>query len=92
MRERANPGYIHEKKRGITEETMNKFGIGYADGNWTSLLDFLRKKGVAEDKLMHLGLISRSGGKYFDKFRSRVIFPIINTAGKSYRLRRTHNR
>ncbi len=82
LRERANPGYTYMKKRGITEETMNKFGIGYADGNWTSLLDFFKEKGVAEDKLMHLGLISRSGGKYFDKFRSRVIFPIINTAGK----------
>lgn len=82
LRERSNPGYSYIKKRGINEDTMNKFGIGYADGNWTSLLDFFKEKGVSKDKLMDLGLISGSGGKYFDKFRSRVIFPIINTAGK----------
>ncbi len=82
LREKANPGYTYMKERGITEEIMNKFGIGYADSDWTSLYDFFKGKGVNEDKLMHLGLISKSGGNYFDKFRGRVIFPIINTAGK----------
>ena len=70
------------KNRGISEETMNKFGIGYADDGWTSLYDFLGAAGVAEKKMLELGLISKSKDRCFDKFRDRVIFPIINTAGK----------
>ena len=82
MREKSNQGYTYMKNRGITEETMNKFGIGYADDGWTSLYDFLGAAGVAEKKMLELGLISKSKDRCFDKFRDRVIFPIINTAGK----------
>ena len=82
MREQANPGYAYMKNRGITEETMNRFGIGYADGSWQSLLHHMESKGISREKLMQLGLISRSGERYYDKFRDRVIFPIINTSGK----------
>ena len=60
----------------------NKFGIGYADEKWDSLYGFLRGKGISEEKMLDLGLISKSNGRYFDKFRNRVIFPIINTGGK----------
>ena len=82
MREKSNKGYTYMNNRGISEETMNKFGIGYADDGWTSLYDFLGAAGVAEKKMLELGLISKSKDRCFDKFRDRVIFPIINTAGK----------
>ncbi len=83
MRQRANPGYTYMKRRGITEDTLNKFGIGYADGEWTSLHDHLKGLGFSEDRMLKLGLVSRSEkGRYYDKFRDRVIFPIINTSGK----------
>lgn len=83
MRSGANPGYTYMKHRGISEETLNEFGIGYADGEWTSLYDHLRARGYRDDKLLELGLISRSDkGRCYDKFRNRVIFPIINTGGK----------
>ncbi len=82
LRERMNPGYSYMKNRGISEETMNRFGIGYADGGWQSLLDHMEAKGISREKLLQLGLISRSGDRYYDKFRDRVIFPIINTGGK----------
>ena len=82
MREKSNKGYTYMKNRGISEEIMNKFGIGYADDGWTSLYDFLGAAGVAEKKMLELGLISKSKDRCFDKFRDRVIFPIINTAGK----------
>ncbi len=82
LRERANAGYTYMKNRGISDDTLNKFGIGYADEQWNSLHDFLKGKGFSEDKLMKLGLISKSKDRYFDKFRSRVIFPILNTSGK----------
>lgn len=82
LRERANPGYSYMKNRGISEDTMNRFGIGYADGEWRSLYDHLRQKGISEEKLLELGLISKSKDRCFDKFRNRVMFPIMNTAGK----------
>ena len=82
MRERMNPGYKYMKSRGISEETMNKFGIGYADDAWGSLYDYMKGQGIAESKLIELGLISSSSGRYFDKFRGRVMFPIMNTSGK----------
>ena len=82
MREQVNPGYTYMKDRGISEETMNRFGIGYADGSWHSLLEHMEGLGVSREKLLKLGLISQSKGRYYDKFRDRVIFPIINAGGK----------
>lgn len=82
LREKANPGYTYMKNRGISEEILNKFGIGYADDSWDSLYQHLTSKGFKESKLMELGLISKSKDRYFDKFRGRVIFPIMNTSGK----------
>ena len=70
------------KKRGIRPEILKKFGIGYADEGWDSLYQYLKSLGYDEKPMMELGLIAESKGKYYDKFRNRVIFPIINTSGK----------
>ncbi|MBQ9016501.1 MAG: DNA primase [Firmicutes bacterium] len=82
LRSKMNPGYAYMKNRGISEETMNRFGIGYADGQWQSLLSHMESLGISREKLLRLGLISQSRGRYYDKFRDRVIFPIINIGGK----------
>lgn len=82
FREKANPGYTYMVNRGISHETLNKFGIGYADDKWDSLYNHLTGMGFKKEKLLELGLISESKGKYYDKFRNRVMFPIINTSGK----------
>lgn len=77
-----NDGRSYMQERGIETDILKKFGIGYADEDWTSLYDHLKSKGYAEKDLLALGLISEKNGKYYDKFRNRVIFPIINTSGK----------
>lgn len=77
-----NRGYEYMKKRGIEPATLRKFGIGYADGEWDSLYQYFMRKGTDPKTLLELGLISYSNGKYYDKYRDRVIFPIINTRGK----------
>ncbi len=77
-----NPGLQYMLKRGIEPQTLKKFGIGYADGSWDSLYQYFVAKGTDPKKLLELGLISESKGKYYDKFRDRVMFPIINTNGK----------
>ncbi len=80
--QQANTGYAYMKRRGIAPNTLKKFGIGYADGGWDSCLKYLRSKGVEEKKLQVLGLVSVGKGHSYDKFRERVMFPIINTGGK----------
>lgn len=80
--EKANKGYSYMKKRGITPAVLKKFGIGYADEEWTSLVDYMNSKGVENKILIELGLAAESKGRVYDKFRNRVMFPIINTSGK----------
>ncbi|WP_324826006.1 DNA primase [Sinanaerobacter sp. ZZT-01] len=78
----ANPGIEYMKKRGMDAGTLKKFGIGYADEKWDSLYRHFMEKGTDIKLLLELGLISQSKGRYYDKFRNRVMFPIINTRGK----------
>lgn len=82
LTEGPNKGYGYLKKRGIEDRTIKKFGLGYAPDSWDALYSFFREKGTDEKLLAELGLLSQKDGKYYDKFRNRVIFPIINTAGK----------
>ena len=82
MTEGKNPGYTYMQKRGISDQIIKKFGLGYADANWDSLYKHFKEKGVSEKLLVELGLLSEKDGRYYDKFRDRVIFPIINTSGK----------
>ncbi len=78
----SNKGYYYMQERKIELATLKTFGIGYADESWDSLYRFLIQKGYDAKILLELGLISESKGKYYDKFRNRVMFPIINTRGK----------
>lgn len=81
--EAKNPGYTYMRSRGMDDATLTKFGIGYADPEWDSLTNYMKSKGASDDELIELGLSSRSrDGRLFDKFRNRVMFPIINTSGQ----------
>ena len=81
--EQANRGYAYMKRRGISPAVLKKFGIGYADREWDSLYRYLLSQGVDKKIMVELGLVSEGkNGKCYDKFRDRVIFPIINTSGK----------
>lgn len=77
-----NKGFLYMSKRGMTPATIKKFGIGYADEEWDSLYKHLKNNGIEEKIMLSLGLISSSKGKIYDRFRNRVMFPIINTSGK----------
>jgi DNA primase len=77
-----NPGYTYIRHRGIKDETITKFGLGYAPNEWNSLMNHLKEQGVSPDDMLKLGLIQQGRKGYYDKFRNRVIFPIINTNGK----------
>ncbi len=81
FKRKGNPALAYMENRGIDGETLRKFGIGYADDQWSSLYEHFKEKGIEPKKLVDLGLVTLSKGKYYDRFRSRVIFPIINTRG-----------
>lgn len=69
--------------RGLNAQTMQKFRVGFALDRWNSLYDHLRKNGYTDRELEHVGLIKRGDkGRYYDRFRSRIIFPISDSAGR----------
>jgi DNA primase len=74
--------YVLEK-RSLTRDTINEFKIGYAPKSWSTLVDFLKKRGYKDEEIISANLGSRSKrGNLIDKFRDRVIFPYFSTDGK----------
>lgn len=69
--------------RGMSKATLINFGIGYAPDSWTDLVDALRKKGYTDEELKDSGLVtvSQKNGRIFDRFRDRLMFPIIDVRG-----------
>lgn len=68
--------------RGLTEEDINHFQIGFAP-HADNLYKLLRSKGYPTTDMMKLGLVSQNEeGKYYDIFRSRIIFPIKDSLGR----------
>lgn len=67
------------RSRGIGDETLKKFRVGYAPDGWDGLLQFLKKKGVAEAVAEKAGLvIANDRGGHYDRFRKRITFPILD--------------
>ena len=71
-------------KRGIREEVIKRFGLGYAQDRWHDLIMYLKKKGFNENLLLEAGLILKSEkkGNTYDRFRHRVMFPVFDVRGK----------
>ncbi|MBQ6816375.1 MAG: DNA primase [Clostridia bacterium] len=69
--------------RGLTIQTIKHFGLGAAPSGWTTLTDYLTKKGYSVFELEQANISSKSSktGKYFDRFRGRVMFPVIDIRG-----------
>lgn len=70
--------------RGIRQDTIKRFGLGYAKDSWNSLLFHLRKLGFSENILLEAGLVltSEKTGNKYDRFRNRVMFPVFDYRGK----------
>ena len=69
--------------RGMPKAVLTTFGIGYAPDSWSNLVDHLRKKGYTNEELKESGLVtvSQKNGNLFDRFRDRLMFPIIDVRG-----------
>jgi DNA primase len=69
-------------KRGIKPEIIKKFGLGYAKDSFNSLIDSLQKEGFKKEDLLKTGLALKSKkGSVYQRFRDRIIFPIIDIRG-----------
>ncbi len=76
-------GLSYLYSRGVTEEAISKFHLGYALDKSDHLTSSMLNEGFEEDILHSLGLTGKSqSGSYYDKYRGRVIFPIMNSSGK----------
>ncbi len=79
--------YLHD--RGLTDETINTFRIGFAKDQWRSVSDYLIGKGFKESDIERAGLIKMGDKKdkdgkssFYDRFRGRIMFPISDTSGR----------
>ncbi|HEY8187246.1 MAG TPA: DNA primase, partial [Pyrinomonadaceae bacterium] len=70
-------------RREITDETRKTFRLGYAPDSWDALSIYLRQKGASQDQIDRSGLVVKKeeGGSY-DRFRGRLIFPVMDIQGK----------
>lgn len=70
------------EKRGLRKEDIKKWRIGYAKDEWRTLYQVLLNKKYSQKDMMSAGLIKEKDGKYYDTFRSRIIFPILDSNSK----------
>jgi DNA primase len=75
-------GYLRD--RGLTEESIRTFRLGFAPEGWRHLYDFLIKSGFDAKELVQAGIALKkeNGDGYYDRFRDRIMFPITDTIGR----------
>ncbi len=74
-------GLAYAQKRGMPKGTLTTFGIGFAPNTWSGLVDAMRTKGYTDQELRDAGLVSEKNGRIYDRFRNRLMFPIIDVRG-----------
>ena len=71
--------------RGLEEETLRQFRVGYAPSAWDTMLLASRRAGFSEEELLAVGLVQRSSkdkSRVFDRFRERIMFPAVDARGR----------
>ena len=75
-------GLTYLRKRGLSQRTLTRFGLGFAPNRWDALIEALSKEGYEKRDLLDAGLaVNNKDGRIYDRFRNRVIFPIIDIRG-----------
>ena len=69
-------------KRGLSKATVTRFGLGFSPNEWSALLDAMTGKGYSREEILEAGLaVSGKNGGMYDRFRNRLMFPIIDIRG-----------
>ncbi|MBR2953950.1 MAG: DNA primase [Clostridia bacterium] len=77
-------GYTYFRNRGLTDDTIKRFGLGFAPDSFNALTNYMLGKGYTKDELVFANLARRSQknpNSIYDNFRNRVMFPIIDVKG-----------
>ncbi|MGI5963884.1 MAG: DNA primase [Lawsonibacter sp.] len=75
-------GLAYLQRRGLTRATLTRFGLGFAPNRWDALISALGEQGYDKRDLLDAGLaVSNKDGRIYDRFRNRVMFPIIDVRG-----------
>ena len=75
-------GLAYLKKRALSQKTLTNFGLGFAPEGWDNLINAMLKLGYDKRDLLDAGLaVSNKDGRIYDRFRNRVMFPIIDVRG-----------
>ncbi len=69
------------KKRGLTEDTIHSFSLGYALKDWHHLSNYLKEKGFSRSVILQSGIVSSGEKGIYDTFRDRIMFPIVDLQG-----------
>jgi DNA primase len=83
--EEAAPAREYLLGRGLTEETLRTFRVGYAPSAWDTLLNAARREGFGNKEIFDAGLAVRSSkgqARIYDRFRRRIMFPLADTRGR----------
>jgi DNA primase len=81
----AEPARAYLLDRGLTEETLKAFRVGYAPSTWDKLMSASRQGGFTHQEMFETGLATRGGkdeGRLYDRFRRRIMFPLQDPRGK----------
>ncbi len=81
----AAPAREYLLRRGLREETLREFRVGYAPSAWDRMLLASRRAGFTDDELLAVGLAQRSQsrpGQIYDRFRERIMFPSVSARGR----------
>jgi DNA primase len=73
------------KGRGLSDDTIKKFGLGFAPASRSALKDAMMARDIGEDQLIETGMLIKpdSGGASYDRFRDRLMFPITDRQGRT---------
>jgi DNA primase len=79
----GSPAADYLRRRGLTDETVRAWGLGFAPDAWDGLLKHMLTRGVRDDDLLSAGLITENErGRRYDRFRGRVMFPVRDGMGR----------
>ena len=78
----GKPAQAYIQKRALSMDTVKRFGLGFSPDAWATLTDTMKEKGYRLDELIDAGLSIRGkNGGVYDRFRNRLMFPIIDIRG-----------
>ena len=76
-------GLAYLRRRGLSQRTLTRFGLGFAPNRWDALIEAMAQEGYDKRDLLDAGLaVNNKDGRIYDRFRNRVMFPIIDVRGE----------